>query len=60
MKGIPADKIVGYTLDGYILCDDCIDSKNMEERSPIFITDELEDGSHCDSCLYPINELAIN
>lgn len=43
-------------LDGYILCADCIDQKEEVERSPIFISDELADGSHCDNCLIKINE----
>ena len=56
MKGIPADKIVGYILDGYILCVDCIEPKDAAESPPIFISDELADGSHCDNCLIKINE----
>lgn len=56
MYGISADTIIAYTLGGYILCADCIDSKKDDMDSPIFISDELADCSHCDNCLIKINE----
>lgn len=50
MEGIQADKIVGYVMDGYLLCEVCIDQKDEADTSPVFIGDELPEGSHCDNC----------
>lgn len=46
-------EVVGYSLDGYVICVSCSDDEIRENGSPIFLQDAPEDEEnslHCETC----------